>query len=175
MLNPSAINIREERLDDIEVIRALNFAAFGRPQEGGLVDALRANGGLSLSLVATIDERLVGHILYSPVSISCNGKEVVGAGLGPMAVVPELQRKGIGAELIRAGNEKLKRLGCPFIVVLGHPQYYPRFGFRPARAHAIRCQWNVPDDVFMILSLEESRMKGVAGLAKYRDEFSAAL
>ena len=175
MLNPSAINIREERLDDIEAIRALNFAAFGRPQEGGLVDALRANGGLSLSLVATIDERRVGHILYSPVSIGCNGKEVVGAGLGSMAVVPELQRKGIGAELIRAGNEKLKRLGCPFIVVLGHPQYYPRFGFCPARAHAIRCQWNVPDDVFMILSLEESRMKGVAGLAKYRDEFSAAL
>ena len=92
-----------------------------------------------------------------------------------MAVVPELQRKGIGAELIRAGNEKLKTLGCPFIVVLGHPQYYPRFGFRPARAHAIHCQWNVPDDVFMILSLEESQMKGVAGLAKYRDEFSAAL
>lgn len=175
MLNPSAINIREERLDDIAVIRTLNFAAFGRPQEGGLVDALRANGGLSLSLVATIDERLVGHVLYSPVSINCNGKEVVGAGLGPMAVVPELQRKGIGAELIRAGNEKVKRLGCPFIVVLGHSQYYPRFGFRPARAHAIRCQWNVPDDVFMILSLEESRMKGVAGLAKYRDEFSAAL
>jgi putative acetyltransferase len=81
LLNLSAINIREERLDDIAAIRALNFAAFGRPQEGGLVDALRANGGLSLSLVATIDERLVGHILYSPVSIRCNRKEVVGGGL----------------------------------------------------------------------------------------------
>jgi putative acetyltransferase len=161
-----------ERPDDIEAIRALNFAAFGRLQEGGLVDALRANGGLSLSLVATIDERLVGHILYSPVSISCNGKEVVGAGLGPMAVVPDLQRKSIGAELIRAGNEKLKRLGCPFIVVLGHPQYYPRFGFRPARARAIRCQWNVPDDVFMILSLDESTMNRVEGVARYRPEFA---
>ena len=113
MLNPTSISIREERPDDFEVIRALNFAAFGRHQEGGLVDALRANGGLSLSLVATIDERLVGHILYSPVSINGNGKEVIGVGLGPMAVVPELQRKGIGAELIRAGNENLKRLGCP--------------------------------------------------------------
>ena len=94
MLNPNAIIIREERPDDFEVIRALNFAAFGRHQEGGIIDALRAKGGILLSLVATIDERLVGHILYSPVSINCNGKEVVGAGLGPMAVVPELQRTG---------------------------------------------------------------------------------
>jgi len=172
LLNPNAINIRAEHRDDIEAIRALNFAAFGRPQEGGLVDALRANGGISLSLVATIDERLVGHILYSPVSIGCNDKETAGAGLGPMAVVPERQRKCIGAELIRAGNEKLKRLGCPFIVVLGHPEYYPRYGFRPAGAHAIRCRWNVPDDVFMILFLDESGMKGVAGLAKYRPEFA---
>ena len=175
MLNPSAINIREERPDDIEAIRALNFAAFGRPQEGGLVDALRANGGLSLSLVATIDKRLVGHILYSPVSISCSGKEMAGAGLGPMAVLPEHQRKGIGAELIRAGNEELIKRGCPFIVVLGHPEYYPKFGFRPAGAHGIRCQWNVPDNVFMILSLDESRMNRVEGLAWYRPEFSEVL
>jgi putative acetyltransferase len=169
------LNVRDERPDDIEAIRALNLAAFGRVQEGALVDALRANGGISLSLVATIGEKVAGHILYSPVSIIRNGKEMVGAGLGPMAVLPEHQRKGIGAELIRAGNEELKKHGCPFIVVLGHPEYYPRFGFRPAGAHGVHCQWNLPDNVFMILFLDESRMKGIESLAKYRPEFSELL
>jgi putative acetyltransferase len=92
-----------------------------------------------------------------------------------MAVRPELQRKGIGSRLIRAGNEKLKKRSCPFVVVLGHPEYYPRFGFRPARDSGIHCQWNVPDNAFMILSLDQTEMRGVAGLAKYRDEFAQAL
>ena len=171
----NAVIVREQQAGDVEEIRALNLAAFGGAREGALVDTLRANGGISLSLVATTGEKVAGHILYSPVAISCNGKELAGAGLGPMAVLPEHQRKSIGAELIRAANEELKKRGCPFIVVLGHPEYYPRFGFRPAGAHGIRCQWNVPDNVFMILFLDESAMKGVSGLAKYRPEFSELL
>jgi putative acetyltransferase len=174
-MNPNAINVRGERPDDIEAIRALNLAAFGGPREGALVDALRANGGISLSLVATVGGKVAGHILYSPVTISCNGKELAGAGLGPMAVLPGHQRKGIGTELIRAGNEELKIRGYPFIVVLGHPEYYPRFGFRPAGARGIHCRWGVPDNLFMILFLDESAMKGVSGLAKYRPEFSELL
>jgi putative acetyltransferase len=174
-MNPNTMNVRAERPEDIEAIRALNLAAFGATREGALVDTLRGNGEISLSLVATAGERVAGHILYSPVTISCSGKELAGAGLGPMAVLPEHQRKGIGTELIRAGNEELKIRGCPFIVVLGHPEYYPRFGFRPAAARGIRCQWSVLDDAFMVLFLDESAMKGVSGLAKYRPEFSELL
>ena len=171
-METETVAIREERLADCAAIRALNLAAFGRPAEGALVDALRVNGGVLLSLVATRGERIVGHILYTPVSILHDEKETVGAGLGPMAVLPELQRTGVGSRLLRAGNEQLKKRGFPFIVVLGHPDYYPRFGFRPASANGIRCSWNVPNEAFMMLSLDESRTEAIAGLARYRDEFS---
>jgi putative acetyltransferase len=89
--------------------------------------------------------------------------------------MPERQRQSIGGQLIRAGNGILRTRGCPFIVVLGHPAYYPRFGFRPAAASRIRCRWDVPEDAFMVLPLDELRMKGVAGLADYRPEFSQLL
>jgi putative acetyltransferase len=166
------INVREELAADIEAIRAVNFAAFSRPDEGAIVDALRVNGAVWLSLVATLSGRVVGHALYSPVCIDGEEGEIIGAGLGPMAVLPEHQRNGIGSKLIHTGSEKLKQSGCPFIVVLGYPEYYPRFGFQPAGIHQIRCQWDVPDNVFMILFLDERKMRGITGLAKYRDEFA---
>jgi putative acetyltransferase len=97
---------------------------------------------------------------------------MIGAALAPMAVLPERQRQGIGSELIAVGTQRLKDAGCPFIIVLGHHEYYPRFGFVPASTLGIRCQWNVPDNVFMVLVLDETKMRGVTGLAKYRDEFS---
>jgi len=164
------IEIGEERPDDVAVVRELNRRAFGQDQEGNIVDVLRANGAALLSLVATLNDRVVGHIMYSPVSI--DGK-VRGAALGPMAVIPERQRQGIGSKLIEAGNQKLKDAGCPFIIVVGHADYYPRFGFRPASDHGIKCEWDVPDDVFMLLVLDEAKMEGVSGLAKYRHEFSS--
>ena len=162
------LDIREERPEDIPSIRDVNNRAFGQQQEGNIVDALRSNGAVSLSLVATLDGRVVGHILYSPASVS----EVAGAALGPMGVLPEHQRQGIGSELVEAGNRHLKNAGCPFIIVLGHAAFYPRFGFRPGNTRGIRCEWDVADDVFMLLVLDEQRMQGVSGLAKYRDEFS---
>jgi putative acetyltransferase len=164
------IEIREERADDVAAVRDLNRRAFGQDQESNIVDALRANGAALLSLVATLNDRVVGHIMYSPATV---GDNVEGAALGPMAVIPEYQRHGIGSKLIEAGNRKLKDAGCPFIVVVGHANYYPRFGFRPASEHGIRCEWDVPDDVFMLLVLDEARMTGVSGLAKYRHEFSS--
>jgi putative acetyltransferase len=106
--------------------------------------------------------------MYSPVSLGA----LAGAGLGPVAVLPEHQRRGIGSRLIEAGNRKVAETGCPFIVVLGHADYYPRFGFRPARSRGITCQWDVPDDVFMMLALDAERMQGNTGLAKYRPEFA---
>ena len=168
-----SVTIREERPEDNAAIRFVNDKAFGQPQEGQLVEALGKNGGVLLSLAAIADRRVVGHILYSPVSIESGGKEIFGAGLGPMAVLPEFQRQGIGAKLVEAGNSRLRELSVPFIVVLGHPAYYPRFGFRPASRHGIRCEWEVPADVFMVLVIDRERMLSVSGLAKYRPEFSS--
>jgi putative acetyltransferase len=163
------IEIRTERPGDAAAIRDLNRRAFGQDQEGNIVDALRSNGAALLSLVATLNDQEVGHLLYSPASVG----EVTGAALGPMAVLPEYQRQGIGSRLIEAGNLKLGNAGCPFIIVLGHANYYPRFGFKPASAYGIECEWEVPDDVFMILVLDEAKMQGVSGLARYRPEFSS--
>ncbi|PYS20290.1 MAG: GNAT family N-acetyltransferase [Acidobacteria bacterium] len=164
------IEIREERSDDVPAVRDLNRRAFWQDQESNIVDALRANGAALLSLVATLNGQVVGHIMYSPLSI--DGK-FEGAALGPMAVLPQCQREGIGTKLIEAGNRKLKDDGCPFIIVVGHADYYPRFGFKPASEHGIKCEWDVPDNVFMLLVLDQAKMAGVAGLAKYRPEFSS--
>ncbi len=148
----------------------MNRRAFGRDQEANLVDSLRSSGAALLSLIATLPGRIVGHILYSPVSV---GTELTGAGLGPMAVLPEYQGQGIGRRLVEAGNRRLAESGCPVIVVLGHPHYYPRFGFRPALEVGLRCEWDVPTGVFMALTLDQTRMDGVRGLVRYRQEFSA--
>ena len=149
--------VREEGPDDAAAIRDVQQRAFDQAQESDLVDALRANGAVLLSLVAVAARRIVGHVMYSPVSVG----SASGAALGPMAVLPEHQRVGIGRALIEEGNRKLEGLRCPFVVVVGHPDYYPRFGFRPASEHGITCEWNVPDDVFMVLVLDPSRMRTI--------------
>jgi putative acetyltransferase len=163
------IEIREERPADVAAVREVNRRAFEQERESNIVDALRANGGALLSLVATIDDQVVGHVMYSRVSV---GDMVNGAALGPMAVLPEHQRQGIGTRLIDTANQKIKDAGYPFIIVVGHAEYYPRFGFRPAGKYGIKCEWDVPEEVFMVLMLDAAKMQGVAGLAKYRDEFS---
>jgi putative acetyltransferase len=162
--------IREERVSDIASIRAVNIRAFGRDQEANIVDALRTNAAVVLSLVASREGDVVGHILYSPVTIG----DVTAAALGPMAVVPECQRQGIGSALVRAGQQRLQELGCPLVVVVGHPAFYPRFGFEPARARGLICEWPVPDNVFMLAMLSEAK-RDLKGLAKYRSEFSTVL
>jgi putative acetyltransferase len=162
------IEIREEHPRDVTAIRDMHKRAFGQDQEGNIVDALRSNGAALLSMVATLDGRVVGHIIYSSLSVG----DISGAALGPIAVLPEHQRQGIGSRLVETGNRKLKEAGCPFVVVVGHADYYPRFGFRPASSYGIACEWEVPDNVFMVLVLDPGKMHGVSGLAKYRPEFS---
>lgn len=163
------IEITEERPGDVVAIRDLNQRAFEQDQEANIVDALRSNGGALLSLVATVNGLVVGHIMYSPVSVG----SLRGAALGPMAVLPELQRQGIGSKLVDAGNRQIEAGGCPFIIVVGHPEFYPRFGFKPARTRGITSEWNVPDEVLMLMVLDEGEMQGVSGVAKYRSEFSS--
>jgi putative acetyltransferase len=163
------VEIREEHPDDVAAIRDVNARAFGRLQEADLVDALRSNGAVSLSLVATVGREALGHILYSPVRVG----QISGTGLGPMAVAPEHQRRRIGSQLVETGNRMLKELGCPFVVVLGHPDFYPRFGFKPASTYGVACQWAVPDNVFMLSVLDAEALRGLSGLAEYRPEFSS--
>jgi putative acetyltransferase len=161
-------DIREELPDDIIAIRDVNNRAFAQTQEANIVDALRSSGAVLLSLVATLDGQVVGHILYSPATVG----GVAGAALGPMAVVPRHQREGVGSRLVEAGNQRIKDAGWPFIIVLGHTHFYPRFGFKAASLHGVTCDWDVPDGAFMLQVLDEKRMRSVTGRAKYRDEFS---
>src|SRR5688500_17833716 len=144
--------------DDVAAIREVNNRAFGQDQEGNIVDALRANGAALLSLVATVDGRVVGHIMYSPITIG----DATGAALGPMSVLPEHQRHGIGSKLVEEGTRKIRDAGYPFIIVLGHANFYPRFGFKPASTHGVECEWPVPDEAFMLLVLDETKMQTVS-------------
>lgn len=148
-----------------------NELAFGQPAEANLVETLRAAGADALSLVAVADT-VVGHILFTPVVVESASTRVVGMGLAPMAVLPDRQRQGIGSQLVRRGVEILRERGCPFVVVVGHPEYYPRFGFERASARALVSQWEgMPDAAFMVLILDEHVMAGVSGMARCRDEF----
>jgi putative acetyltransferase len=170
------IVVRREKPEDIEGIRKVNECAFEQPQEAHIVDALRNRCSDILSLVAVEGNRIVGYILFSPATIQTHDGEVGGMGLAPIAVLPDYQGQGIGSKLVRAGLEVLKESSCPFVVVLGHPEYYPRFGFVPASKHGLKCQWEgVPDEAFMTLILDESAMKNVSGIARYRSEFDAAM
>jgi putative acetyltransferase len=167
--------IRLEKYGDAAAIRRVNELAFARSVEADIVDKLRANCAECLSLVAD-DGGVVGHILFTPAAIVGAGRRVAGMGLAPMAVLPERQRRGIGSMLARKGIDMLHESGCPFVIVLGHPEYYPRFGFEPASQRGIACQWEgVPDEAFMILMLDAGTMDGVSGVAKYREEFNEAV
>jgi len=170
------IKIREEIPQDIDAIRAINEKAFGQLQEANIIDRLRANCDGLLSVVALKDEKIIGHILFSPVTIEGNHGILKGIGLAPMAVLPEFQRQGVGSELVQAGIQILRKSKCPFIIVLGHPEYYPRFGFERAPLYGIKSQWEgVPDPAFMILWLDTTMTNHVSGVAKYRDEFDEGM
>jgi putative acetyltransferase len=166
------IRIRKEQPLDIGAIREVNLRAFGRKLEADLVEKLRHNCSDVLSLVAIEQNEVVGHVLFSPAIIENGDRAVKGMGLAPLSVLPQYQRQGIGSELIRTGIAILNDRRCPFVIVLGHAEYYPRFGFEPASRHLIRSEWKVPDEAFMILVLNESEMQGVSGVAKYRPEFA---
>src|SRR5215813_391217 len=166
------ITIRLEEIEDQKDIRRVNELAFGQTMEADLVDALRTNAHPHISLVAVVGGRIVGHIFFSPVSIESENSIFTAIGLAPMSVLPEFQNQGIGSRLVDEGLKKCRELGHSIVVVLGHPNYYPRFGFIPAHLKGIRSEYDVPDDTFMMLELNENALAGRSGLVRYHPEFS---
>lgn len=165
------ITIRSETPADHSAVRRINELAFGTANEANLVDALRACTDPFISLVAVKDEEIVGHIFFSPVSIESENATFTAMGLAPMAVLPQYQKQGVGSALVEAGLKECMRIGHYVVIVVGHAEYYPRFGFTPARAKGLSCEFDVPDDVFMVAELSPGALNGRQGLVRYHPEF----
>ena len=167
------IEVREERPGDEDRVREINRLAFETEDEAKVVDRLRNTCDGYLAFVAIMDQEIVGHILFTPATL--DGSDLVGMGLAPMAVDPGFQNRGIGSLLVRRGLEHLEESDCPFVIVLGHPEYYPRFGFELASARRVACQWEgVPDEAFMIQVFDSEGFPENGGIARYRAEFDEA-
>ena len=163
------ISIRHETPSDREAVFRVEAAAFGEDTEARLVDQLRDNGHSLLSLVADEDGEVVGHIMFSPMTIQSQTGSWQAVCLAPVAVVPSRQKQGIGGLLVRSGLDELKKAGHGVVVLLGHPTYYPRFGFRPAREFDLHYQDD--RDAFMATELYPGALDGVSGNVKFSPEF----
>ena len=159
--------IRRETAEDIPGIYAVVRAAFARPGEADLVEALRRADALTVSAVAVVGSCIVGHVAFSPVTIDHHSA----LALAPVAVEPASQRQGIGAALIRWGLDECRRLGHDVVIVLGEPAYYCRFGFTPASQFGIVCPFPVPSEAFMVLELSPGAAAARRGVVRYRPEF----
>ena len=166
----NSVQIRCERADDWAAIRQVNESAFGCATEATLVAELRREALPVISMVAEDGGTIVGHIMFSPVVLPGHPALKV-MGLAPMAVLPERQRQGIGSAMVHAGLEACRQLGFGAVVVLGHPGYYPRFGFTPAVRFGIGCEYEVPDEAFMIVELYPGYLVGVTGTFQYHAVF----
>jgi putative acetyltransferase len=165
------MRIRRERAADVAAVRRVNEAAFDTSAEADLVDRLRAEAQPVISVVADEDGLLIGHILFSPVTLSSDPDLQI-MGLAPMAVLPDWQRRGIGSALIHAGLDECRLKGAVAVVVVGHSGYYPRFGFKPASTFGIRCEFDVPDEAFMALELMRGTLDGKRGTIAYPPAFA---
>ena len=139
--------------------------AQGRDIEADLVDALRREGAVLLSALAELDGQVIGHILFSRMWV--DSAEAV--ALAPLAVAPDFQRQGVGGELIRYGLERLRGGGERIVIVAGHPDYYPRFGFSSEKAFSIKSPF--PREAFMALELSAGALDGIRGWARYAASF----
>lgn len=163
--------IRPEEERDWAAVHALNATAFASPAEANLVEALRQQAHPVISLVAEEDQQIVGHIMFSPISLTGHPNLNV-MGLAPMAVAHRRQRAGIGAALVRTGLERCKQLGFGAAVVLGHIKYYPRFGFVPSTRFGIACTYEVPEQAFMVVELQPGYLQGTSGTVQYHAAFA---
>jgi putative acetyltransferase len=171
-MRPALPLIRPEEPGDRAGVRAVNVAAFGTPAEADLVDALRVQARPLVSLVADEAGAIVGHIMFSPVTLPGHAALEL-MGLAPMAVTPERQRAGIGSALVGAGLEACRRGATDAVVVLGHPAYYPRFGFAPGVRRGLGCEYDVPAEAFMVLELRPGALRGASGTVQYHVVFAS--
>ena len=167
------MNIRIEEKSDIDLIWKLNSTVFPTNAEADLVNSLRDSGVPIISIVAEKDEKIIGHIFFSEVELVGNSSGLKLIGLAPMAVANHLQRKGIGSKLVTSGIEECKKQNYDVVVVLGHPEYYPKFGFLPSIEYGIKCEYDVPDEAFMILELSEGVLDGTEGTIRYNKLFNS--
>ena len=171
--------VRAELPEDAPAIRRVNEAAFGGTFEASMVDLLRAEGAVILSMVAVsgpagCDEAgglAVAHALFSPVTIGTGDASTTAVGMGPVAVLPEWQGQGIGTMLLETSLEILRMARLPAVVVLGHPGFYSRFGFLSAKRWGLTLGMDVPEAAFMALELQAGALAGTAGEVRYRPEF----
>jgi putative acetyltransferase len=162
--------LRTEQPRDPTGIRTVHLAAFGSPAEANLVDELRAVARPLVSWVAEEDGQILGHVLFSPVTLTGHS-ELNLLGLAPLAVLPPSQRRGVGTALVHAGLEACREFGVGAVVVLGHPTYYPRFGFRPAANFGLTCEYDSPPEAFMALELQPGHLAAASGTIRYHDAF----
>jgi putative acetyltransferase len=165
----SALFIRDEQPRDREQVGKVNEAAFGRPDEADLIDRLRVEGAILLSLVAEANRQIVGHILFSRMTVETAQGPVGAVSLAPMAVLPDHQGHQIGSQLVRRGLAELRDRGERIVIVLGHKEYYPRFGFSPEKARYLASPF--PPDAFMALELSDGTLAGIHGAVRYPSAF----
>ena len=170
------LTIRQENKVDYKKIYELNLLAFEEKEEAVLVNLLRENDEFipQLSLVALLNNEIVGHILFTKIKIiDDNGNEYESLALAPMAVSPKYQKKGIGGKLINKGFDIATKLNFKSVIVLGHEHYYPKFGFVPTKKWNIRSPFEVPINAFMGFELVKNGLENISGIVKYPKEFEA--
>ncbi len=166
----AACQVRPATAADLPAIREINCLAFRMPEPGSFEKLLARGAGTIARVAVDPEARVLGHIIFAPVGIAMPGREIAGMGLGELAVRPAVQRQGVGTRLGQAGLAALAAAGCPFCIVVGHASYYPRFGFEPGSRRGLRCQWDkIPDAGFMVRIFDEEALRGVTGMAKFRD------
>lgn len=164
--------VRAEKSDDIEAIRAVQKAAFGRDNEADLVDALRGSVKPFISLVAEIDGRIVGHLLFTPVALP--GKtDLRIMSLAPIAVLPEFQGDGVGSEMVHEGMVMCEHEGVDGVVALGGRDFYPRFGFTAAAEFGLRTNFPVIQQEFQARELTRGAFADAEGTVEYPPQFAA--
>jgi putative acetyltransferase len=165
------VKIRQERPDDFAAVYEVNSAAFPSDAEARLVEALRLEARPPVSLVAESDGKIVGHIFFSPVSVDSVARGSRTMGLAPMAVLPDYQMRGIGSKLVLAGLDACRECGAELVFVLGHPDYYPRFGFRKAASLGLHYKDRELDPYFFVLELAPGALRRVSGTVAYHALF----
>ena len=166
------IQTRPETAEDIDSIRKINAAAFETDAEARLVDDLRDSGSPHISLVTEVDAKVVGHILFSRVTLVGTGTDLKITGLAPMAVMPDYQKQGVGTALVEKGLKQCELKGYQAVVVVGYPEYYPRFGFVPGFRFGLKSEYDIPADVFMVKELVAGILTGYEGVVKYHPLFN---